>query len=249
MNNKDKAGGLELMSPAGPAERSAKVTFDRFHPEMPQIPGVPKIGERAGRRAKPERNRRIIRIVGILGSAAVIAVVIVWRVNREPRKPAPAHAPEPVASYSSTIPPLPPAVPIATGNGAVLAAKVEELSKPWAAKNFTFVEPLTDEQINAVVIRLPGGGLWAFALKEPYGNCNLEFVTDLNSIRSRYGYRASHPMVVNPCNGTVYDPLKVGPLGANTWARGEIVQGGGLRPPLSIDVHVRGRSIVADRME
>ena len=56
-------------------------------------------------------------------------------------------------------------------------------------------------------------------------------------------------MVVNPCNSTVYDPLKVGPLGDNTWARGEVVQGSGLRPPLSIDVVVRGHSIFADRME
>jgi hypothetical protein len=56
-------------------------------------------------------------------------------------------------------------------------------------------------------------------------------------------------MVVSPCDGTVYDPLKVGPLGGDTWARGEIVQGSSLRPPISIDVKVRGRSIVADSIE
>jgi hypothetical protein len=56
-------------------------------------------------------------------------------------------------------------------------------------------------------------------------------------------------MVVSPCDGTVYDPLKVGPLGGDTWARGEIVRGNSLRPPISIDVKLRGKSIVADGIE
>ena len=56
-------------------------------------------------------------------------------------------------------------------------------------------------------------------------------------------------IVVSPCDGTVFDPLKVGPLGANTWARGEIVQGSALRPPLSIDVKVSGQTIIADSIE
>jgi hypothetical protein len=47
----------------------------------------------------------------------------------------------------------------------------------------------------------------------------------------------------------VYDPLKVGSIGGNTWVRGEIVQGSGLRPPISIDVKVLGRLVVADSIE
>ncbi len=91
--------------------------------------------------------------------------------------------------------------------------------------------------------------MWAFALQEPYGKCSLEYLADTGLLASKYNFQASHPMVVNPCNNTVYDPLKVGPLGDNTWARGEVVQGSALRPPLSIDVVVRGHPIVADRME
>jgi hypothetical protein len=56
-------------------------------------------------------------------------------------------------------------------------------------------------------------------------------------------------MVVSPCDRTVYDPLKVGSLGGNTWTRGEIVQGSGLRPPISIEVIVSGHSIIADNIE
>jgi len=56
-------------------------------------------------------------------------------------------------------------------------------------------------------------------------------------------------MVASPCTNTVYDPLKVGALGGNVWVRGEIVQGGSLRPPISIDVVEKGSSIIADRIE
>jgi hypothetical protein len=56
-------------------------------------------------------------------------------------------------------------------------------------------------------------------------------------------------MVASPCSSTVYDPLKVGPLGSNVWVRGEIVQGGSLRPPISINVEESGRFITADRIE
>ena len=130
-----------------------------------------------------------------------------------------------------------------------MAATAEELSKPWASKTFNFVKPLTHENLNAIVIRLPGGGLWAFALQEPYGRCKLEFVTDLPRLAKQYEYRASHPMVANPCNSTIYDPLKLGAIGGGVWVRGEIVQGGGLRPPISINVRLSGNSIIADRIE
>ena len=126
---------------------------------------------------------------------------------------------------------------------------MDELSKPWAAKKFIFVNPLTLENIHAMVIRLPGGEYWAFSLQGPFGRCELEFVTDLGRLASKYRFNANHPMVVNPCDATVYDPLKVGALGGNTWVRGAIVQGSGLRPPISIDVKVIGRSIFADSIE
>ena len=100
-----------------------------------------------------------------------------------------------------------------------------------------------------MVVRLPSGEFWGFSLQGPFGHCTLEYVTDLGALASQYKYNAGHPMVVNPCDGTVYDPLKVGSLGANTWVRGEIVKGSSLRPPISIEVKVRGRSVIADSIE
>ena len=228
--------------PEKPAETPK---FDPFHPATPQIPGV-NDGPQHDRRARA--RQRLMQIGGILAGALLIGVgVLLWWIESKPgmavepsREPAIAESPEPA------LPPLPAA---AVQDRPTVAATVAELSRPWDAKKFTFVKPITHENVEAMLVRLPGGGLWAFSLQEPYGQCTLEFVTDLGRLATQYKYRAGHPMVVDPCNSTVYDPLRVGPLGASTWARGEIVRGGGLRPPISIDVVVRGHSIIADRIE
>jgi len=53
----------------------------------------------------------------------------------------------------------------------------------------------------------------------------------------------------NPCSRTVYDPLKYASLPGNVLARGAIVQGSDLRPPLGIEVKIQGKEILAIRME
>jgi hypothetical protein len=228
-------------------EKAPEKAIDRFHPEMPNIPGVTGVRAPAPSASRAIGTQRLIQILGVAAAVAVIVLAIVWWVRSASRKADTVSA-EPAAP-ESPLPQLPSfAVPPAhTGPKSV--ATVEELSKPWSAKKFNFEKPASNEEVAGIVVRLPGGALWAFALQEPYGKCDLEYVADTGQLAAKYGYQASHPMVVNPCNSTVYDPLKVGPLGDNTWARGEVVQGSGLRPPLSIDVVVRGHSIIADGME
>jgi hypothetical protein len=223
--------------------------FDRFHPDMPRIPGVAGATQVSPAKSDAAIQQRLMRILGAAAVAVALLGALAWWTKGKPRKAEDSVAIE-AAKPELPAPSLPPVAPTPPAHaGPVVAASVAELSKPWSAKKFIFAKPFTHEDIDAMVIRLPGGDLWAFALQEPYGRCELEFVTDLHQLSAKYGYHASHPMVVNPCNNTVYDPLKVGPLGGSTWARGEIVQGGGMRPPLSIDVVVNGRSIIADRME
>jgi hypothetical protein len=238
---------LSTKTPDAPPDKPVENKFDPFRPEMPQIPGVSHGSGRTGRGSGGIDPRRLLRIGGIAAAVLLIGAVIFWRVKNSPRRAGESASSESEAGEQAA---PPPPNPIATVHeGPTVAATVDELSKPWAAKKFTFVKPLTHENIDAMVIRLPGAGLWAFSLQEPFGRCQLEFITDLGRLASQYRYTASHPMVVNPCNGTVYDPLKIGPLEGNTWARGEIVQGSSLRPPISIDIKVSGRSIVADNIE
>jgi hypothetical protein len=106
------------------------------------------------------------------------------------------------------------------------------------------------------LIRLPTGSAsqsvsyWAFSLNAPFGNCRLEYVTDLAKLKTDYGFgAATHPMVGNPCGRTVYDPLKMMNIPGGVWVRGAIVQGSDLRPPLGIEVEVRDKQILAARME
>jgi hypothetical protein len=137
----------------------------------------------------------------------------------------------------------------------VTVTTVDQMSAPWASKTFTFVNPKTQETVPAMVIHLPGAAAsrseayWAFSLNTPYQTCELAFVTSISQLASKYGFRASHPMVVSACDGTVYDPLQVGSVPGGAFVRGQIVQGAAVRPPIAIDIRVEGRSVIADSIE
>jgi hypothetical protein len=239
---------------AAPVEKPVEGKFDPFRPDMPQIPGIHRGSSEVPSEAAREREpsgvnpQRLIQGAGIAIAVVLIGLVIFWWNGRR------HGGAEAVSSDSEVSEPAVPAPSLSKLNldsqaGSNVVATVDELSKPWATKKFTFVKPVTQENIPAMAVRLPGGELWAFSLHGPFGRCDLEYVSDLETLASQYKYNASHPMVVSPCDRTVYDPLKVGSLGGNTWTRGEIVQGSGLRPPISIEVIVSGHSIIADNIE
>lgn len=149
-----------------------------------------------------------------------------------------------------------PTAPAPEASGPVTVAALSELAKPWAAKEFTFVDPLTHESVPGMVVHLAGAApessasYWAFSLEAPYQTCHLVYVTNLSELATRFGYSAgTHPMVASPCDGTVYDPLKMGTISSGAWVRGEIVQGAGIRPPISIEVKVEAGNLIADRIE
>jgi hypothetical protein len=222
----------------------------RFKTEMPQIPGVTEPGPRA-----PTGNPSIKLVLGLLAVLVVVFVgarVALRTKLAEPKGPEaqpqielPAPAPDP-----STL--LPHATDAAPG-----IAEVTEMAKPWTAKEFYVRNRLTGEDIPAMIIRLSTGsasqaaGYWAFAVNAPYGNCKLEYITDLGKLAVDYGYTGTkHPMVGNPCNRTVFDPLKTTNLpGTGAWVRGAIVQGSDLRPPLGVQIKVQGKDIQAIRVE
>ena len=100
-----------------------------------------------------------------------------------------------------------------------------------------------------MIVHLPDGSYWAFSLREPFGTCELDYVTDLEKLRSDYNVRASHPMVVNSCNRTIYDLLRYGGSSDGGLVRGDGVEGAGIRPPIAIEVRVEGKHLIAVRME
>ncbi len=238
---------------------------DRFKTEMPQIPGVSGPGLRSAAASNPA----VKLVIGLLAVLLVVFLGARWAlrpkhaptqsVEQQPQIEVPSPAPDP-----STL------LPHATAADPGIAS-MEEMAKPWSSKEFYFRNHLSGENIPALLIRLPTGspsqsnGYWAFAQKSPFGDCQLEFVTDLDKLKTDYGFRAAkhpmelktdygfraakHPMVGNPCSRTVFDPLKLTNLPGSVWVRGSIVQGSDLRPPLGIEIKVEGKKILAVRTE
>jgi hypothetical protein len=220
---------------------------DRFKAEMPEIPGVSSPPTQRGGTGGPWLV--IAGLIAVLG-----AVFVGGRIFSKPRR---AEAPPAPAAQIEVPPPaadLTPAVPVVTEQDPVIAS-IAEL-KPWASKQFTFHNPVTGEYVPALIVRLPSSspahasGYWSFSMKAAFGTCQLEYVQDFQKLKSEYSYQqARHPMVGNPCSRTLFDPLKYATLPGNVLARGAIVQGSDLRPPLGIEIKLHGKDILATRME
>ena len=105
-----------------------------------------------------------------------------------------------------------------------------------------------------MIVRLPGPptsgrSYWAFSLKAPFSECTLEYVSDLKRLDTQYDVFSRHPMVVNPCSRTIFDPLEMKEMPGNFLVRGAIVQGYDTRPPYEIEVQINGNRVMATNME
>ena len=220
---------------------------DRFKADMPQIPGVAPSSTRPAAVGGPW-----LVIAGLL--AVLVAVFVGGRFFSKSHHSETPPAPVAQSDIPAPVADITPAVPVATEKDPVIAS-ITEL-KPWASKPFNFRNRSTGENVSAMLVRLPTGssaqasGYWSFSLKAAFGTCQLEYLDDLQKIRSDYGYQqARHPMVGNPCSRTLFDPLKYAPLPGNVLVRGAIAQGSDFRPPLGIEIKLRGKDILATRME
>jgi hypothetical protein len=223
---------------------------ERFKADMPQIPGVVEGAPRPSTAANPA-----VRLVAGLVVVLLVCILGSHWLLRSKRAEAPAPAPPPQIEV-----PAPAVDPTAAYPRATAAlpeiATVAEMAKPWTSKNFFFVNHLTGENVPALLIRLSGGsasqadGYWALELNVPFGNCQVEYITDLDRLKNDYDFRtAKHPMVGNPCSRSVFDPLKMSEIPGNFWVRGSLVQGSDVRPPLGIELKIQGKNILAVRME
>lgn len=226
-------------------------TPERYKADMPQIPGVTLPGsQRGGLLGKMSPAVRLVLGLVVVLLVGGIAARLLFRPRAAEMPPAePAQQIELPTPASDLNP-----IPSATETHPAIATAAE-LAQPWSTKSFFFRNRLTGENIPALIIRLPGGSAsqassyWAFGLQVPFGRCQVEFITDLDKLQKDYGFRAKHPMVGDPCSRTVFDPLKIASVPGNVWVRGAVAQGSAIRPPLGIEVQVRGTDILATRME
>jgi hypothetical protein len=231
-----------------PDQPTQSTPTDKFKADMPQIPGVSNPGPKPASGGFPW-----LVMAGLV--AVLVAVFLGGRLLSKPRRGEPEVSAAPQTETAAPQPDLAAAVPVITEQGSPVA-QVGELAKAWSSREFTFRNRVTGETVNAILVRLPSSsasqssGYWSFALKAAYGSCQVEYIEDLEKLRNDYGYHlAKHPMVGNPCTRSLYDPLKYTPIPGNVLARGAIVHGSDLRPPLGIEVKVQGKQILASRME
>jgi hypothetical protein len=224
---------------------------DKFKAAMPNIPGVSSGPARTPQFAQ---NPAVRLVAGLLIVLVLCFAAARWLRHSKrteavaPTAPAQIEVPAPAADSV-------PAIPRATASNPEIAT-VTEMAKPWTSKEFSFVDHFSSESSPALLIRLPSGsasqpeGYWALSMKAPYGSCRLEYVADVAKLREQYEFNgARHPMVGDPCSRTVFDPLKMSNIPPDIWVRGSIAQGSDLRPPLGIEIQIRGKEILAVKME
>jgi len=239
--------------------------LDPFKPAQPRIPGVsapeeklPESGESEEAYVSPgfippsssvsNDNPPSLKLlwVGLTLAGALTTAFLLFGLKQKaaPAKPALIAEPAKSATPITESPTVDAKLPV--GPGAV--ATKAQLSKPWAASRFYYRDPVTLKRLPAMVVHLPGGSFWGFSLVEPFGSCQLEYVTDLRKLQAAYGFDAAYPMVADPCNGTVFDLTHYGNAPSGL-VRGEIQKGPGWRPPTAIEIRVLGNQIVAGSME
>jgi len=192
-----------------------------------------------------------ILLAAMLGSYAIKTTGNLQRPDSDalpaPQDNGPATQPQGAEKNSAQRPPY-----VTQSNPEV--ATVSELPQPWSSKRFFFQSLTLSRYVPALIIRLPGSAsegksYWAISLEVPFSRCEYAYIENVAKLSSEYGFEAAHPMVVNPCSRTIFDPLQLKELSGNILVRGAIVQGSDLRPPYGIEVKVRGDQIRAVAME
>jgi hypothetical protein len=241
--------------------------LDPFKPAQPRIPGVSAPEEKPSASAEAHESQHTPGLMGpppfasddsapklkflwvgltLAGALATTFLLFSLKRNPTPAQATPGAKPaNPAPSIAREVPVADTKLPMGPGEIATTA----QLSKPWSSARFYFRDPVTSKPAPAMVVHLPGGTFWGFSLVEPFGNCVLEYVTDLQKLRTTYAFdEAAHPMVVDPCNGTVFDLTHYGNAPSGL-VRGEIEKGAGWRPPLAIEIRIQGNKVIAARME
>lgn len=246
-------------------------TESRFKPAQPKIPGVPDPQPRQPQASQPELSQleppqeqwqrqqtdwrsalglylwnllsqpRVFSAICAVLALCVIGSFLVMAKRSRTEALAAAAAAQPLPTFDVPVDAIVP-------NGPGEIATTQELSQPWSSKRFNFSDPLTHANIPAMVVHLPGGAYWGFSLREPYGNCTMEYVTDLHKLEQDYFFHARHPMVADPCDRSIFDLASYN-QGDTGLVRGAVVHGAAIRPPIAIQVRVKGQKVEAVRME
>jgi serine/threonine protein kinase len=240
---------------AKPIPRSTDLPVDNLRADTtPQIAGVYAGPPAKSNLAAVKRLATIgagLILLFMLGSFAVRSISTIHRPDSDALPPRQESAPSPPpqsADLDSADKPL------YASELHPEVATIGELARPWSSKKFFFRSLTLSRYVPALIIRLPGPAAqsksyWAFSLEAPFDRCQFEYIADVAKLSSDYGFEAVHPMVVNPCSRTIFDPLQLREVPGNVMVRGAIVLGHDPRPPYAIEVKLSGNQLHAIAME
>lgn len=221
--------------------KAEETAAGKFAAAQPKIPGVPDAAAKAAGAGNKFSSPAWLfsAICGVLAMGVIGAFLMIAKKSHTA-----AVAAETMPHAAPSLPSA--SAPIPVGPGEI--ATTSELARAWSSKRFNYVNPLTKVEIPAMVVRMPGGAYWGFSLREPYGGCTLEYMTDLKKLEQDYFVHATHPMVVDPCDRSVFDLASYNQGDAGV-VRGAVVHGSAIRPPFAIQIKVKGQSVAAVKME
>ena len=230
--------------------------IDPFKPVQPKIPGTDQPAPSAWK-LPSHVGPFPTWMAAMFAAALVVGAITAWLTFRAgPADPTPVAQRQPAPSPQPVVAPATPVPEIAdASSGPAEVATTDQLAQPWSFRVFRIRKRTRQDVIPAIVIRLPSGSgrsarnYWALVLEEPFGRCRLEFITDTARLEKEYDYAARYPMVVDPCNKSVYDPLRLGTLLDGALARGAVVAGPAIRPPRAVEVRIEGNRVIAVQTE
>jgi hypothetical protein len=236
---------------------------DAFRPQDPHIPGVtdnPRRAKDAAKLAKQAKRAQqkasagpsILASPKLWGTVIVVIVAVAgasygvqwWNRDRELHD---LENPHVVAGKTDLADPnITATAGLPFGPGPI--ATTDELADTWSSKRFVFRPPQTANDIPAIVIKLPKDTYVGVELREPFGTCELKYVTSLSELETDYHLQTDHPMVADPCSHAVFDLTQTA-AGPNGTVRGAVVAGAAVRPPIAVQMQVKGKDIVAVKIE
>jgi len=236
---------------------------DAFRPQDPHIPGVtdnPRRAKDAAKLAKQAKRSQqkasagpsILASPKLWGTAIVVIAAVAgasygvqwWNRDRELHD---VENPHVVAGKTDLADPNTTSTAgLPFGPGPI--ATTDELADTWSSKRFVFRPPQTADDIPAIVIKLPKDVYVGVELREPFGTCELKYVTSLSELETEYRLQTDHPMVADPCSHAVFDLTQTA-QGPNGSVRGATVAGAAVRPPIAVQMQIKGKDVIAVKIE
>ncbi len=206
-------------------EKSETQKFDRFRPAMPQIPGVSNVPAKQSQGMSGIDLGQLAKIGGIVAAVLVIGVAILLWIKRTPPKAVESSSPDAAATESTDSPSL--LTPVEPPRRTNCCGNHRRTLQALGRKKFTFVKPITQETVRAMVIRSRRWSLGIF-LTGSLRTVRIGLLPTQANLRPNMVTAPAIPWSSIHAIARCTIRLKLARSAGNVWVRGQVVEGDGL---------------------